>query len=105
LEQETYDRTWTDEEVALGFVGDVGDLMKLVLAQNGVRNIPDADRPFHNWNFQDKILDADLLRSHRFCRFAYVFICVHLCNLCPINKLVDLRRSFVGQLLFLRMIE
>jgi NTP pyrophosphatase (non-canonical NTP hydrolase) len=43
LEQQTYGRAWTGEEVALGFVGDVGDLMKLVLAQNGVRNIPDAE--------------------------------------------------------------
>jgi NTP pyrophosphatase (non-canonical NTP hydrolase) len=28
--------------VALGFVGDVGDLMKLVQAMEGVRAIPDA---------------------------------------------------------------
>ncbi len=44
LEQKTYGRVWTMEEVALGFVGDVGDLMKLVLAHGGVRHIPDADR-------------------------------------------------------------
>jgi hypothetical protein len=29
LEQTKYGRAWTNEEVALGFVGDVGDLMKL----------------------------------------------------------------------------
>lgn len=40
LEARRYGRPWTDEEVALGFVGDVGDLMKLVMAQNGVRDIP-----------------------------------------------------------------
>ncbi|MEO8395172.1 MAG: MazG nucleotide pyrophosphohydrolase domain-containing protein, partial [Chloroflexota bacterium] len=31
-----------NDEIALGFVGDVGDLAKLVIAQNGVRDIPDA---------------------------------------------------------------
>ena len=44
LEQATYGRPWTNEEIALGFVGDVGDLMKLVMAHNGVRNIPDAQK-------------------------------------------------------------
>ena len=44
LEQATYGRTWAREEVALGFVGDVGDLMKLILAKNGVRAIPDAEQ-------------------------------------------------------------
>ncbi len=43
LEQRTYGRSWTREEVAIGFVGDVGDLMKLVMAHAGVRAIPDAD--------------------------------------------------------------
>jgi NTP pyrophosphatase (non-canonical NTP hydrolase) len=38
-----YGRAWTDEEIALGFVGDVGDLAKLILARQGVRAIPDAD--------------------------------------------------------------
>ena len=33
---------WTSEEIALGFVGDVGDLAKLVVAENGRRNIPDS---------------------------------------------------------------
>lgn len=42
LEQARYGRSWTDEEIALGFVGDVGDLMKLIQAQNGVRDIPEA---------------------------------------------------------------
>lgn len=44
LEQTTYGRTWTGEEIALGFVGDVGDLMKLILAKNGVRAIPEAEQ-------------------------------------------------------------
>jgi NTP pyrophosphatase (non-canonical NTP hydrolase) len=42
LEQATHGRPWTREEVAMGFVGDVGDLAKLVMAQSGVRDIPDA---------------------------------------------------------------
>lgn len=42
LEQARYRRSWTNDEIALGFVGDVGDLAKLVIAQNGVRDIPDS---------------------------------------------------------------
>jgi NTP pyrophosphatase (non-canonical NTP hydrolase) len=40
-EREQFGRTWTNEELVLGFVGDVGDLVKLVHAANGVRDIPD----------------------------------------------------------------
>lgn len=42
LEQKRYGATWTNEELALGFVGDVGDLAKLAIAQNGRRDIPDS---------------------------------------------------------------
>ena len=41
-ERRKYGRTWTREEIALGLVGDVGDLAKLVQAREGVRDIPDA---------------------------------------------------------------
>ena len=41
-ERERNGRPWTEQEIALGFVGDVGDLMKLVQAASGVREIPDA---------------------------------------------------------------
>lgn len=44
FERSRYGRAWTDEEIALGFVGDVGDLVKLVQAKNGVRDIPDVDQ-------------------------------------------------------------
>ena len=37
-------RPWTREEIMQGFVGDVGDLMKLVMAKTGVRAIADTDR-------------------------------------------------------------
>jgi hypothetical protein len=33
-------RVWTREEFLLGFVGDVGDLAKLVMAQEGARDVP-----------------------------------------------------------------
>ncbi len=38
-------REWTGEELALGFVGDVGDLMKLIQTKEGIRvadNVDDA---------------------------------------------------------------
>lgn len=43
FEQQNYGVSWTNEELALGFVGDVGDLVKLVMAQSGRRIIPDAE--------------------------------------------------------------
>lgn len=42
LETARHGRPWSREEVALGFVGDVGDLAKLVQAAEGVRDIPEA---------------------------------------------------------------
>ena len=41
-EKQLYGSPWTSEEIALGFVGDVGDLAKLVLAENGRRNIENS---------------------------------------------------------------
>jgi len=35
------ERKWTREDVMMGFVGDVGDLAKLVMAHQNIRNIPD----------------------------------------------------------------
>lgn len=43
-EQARTGRPWTREEIMQGFVGDVGDLMKLVMAKAGSRTIADADR-------------------------------------------------------------
>ena len=43
LEEKTYGKQWTSEQIAQGFVGDVGDLMKLVLAKSGVREIEQVD--------------------------------------------------------------
>ena len=44
LDRERYGRTWTPEEVALGLVGDVGDLAKLVQGKAGVRPRADLDQ-------------------------------------------------------------
>ncbi len=41
-EKQQYGSAWTSEEVALGFVGDVGDLAKLIMAENGRRNIANS---------------------------------------------------------------
>ncbi|MDR1197268.1 MAG: nucleotide pyrophosphohydrolase [Candidatus Nomurabacteria bacterium] len=35
-------RRWNGEELALGFVGDVGDLVKLIQATEGIREIDGA---------------------------------------------------------------
>ena len=42
LETRKYGRIWTTEELALGLVGDVGDLAKLIQAHAGVRDIDDC---------------------------------------------------------------
>lgn len=42
LEIKRYGRTWTTQELALGFMGDVGDLAKLIQAHAGVRTIDDC---------------------------------------------------------------
>lgn len=34
---------WSNQEIMEGFVGDVGDLMKLVMAKEGARQIDDVD--------------------------------------------------------------
>lgn len=43
LEIKRWGRPWTTQELALGFVGDVGDLAKLVQAHAGVRDIDDLE--------------------------------------------------------------
>lgn len=35
--------TWGIRDYAMGFVGDVGDLQKLVMAKENLRDIPDVD--------------------------------------------------------------
>ena len=66
-------RAWNVEDIALGFVGDVGDLAKLVQAAAGIRDANDLDaRLAHElgdclWAvlvLSDK-LDVDLERAFR----------------------------------------
>jgi NTP pyrophosphatase (non-canonical NTP hydrolase) len=42
LEIKRYGRIWTTGELALGFIGDVGDLAKLIQANAGIRDIDDS---------------------------------------------------------------
>lgn len=42
-ETRLHGRAWSPQEIALGFVGDVGDLAKLVQGKAGVRRIEDLD--------------------------------------------------------------
>lgn len=35
--------TWGVRDYAMGFVGDVGDLQKLIMAKENLRDIPDVD--------------------------------------------------------------
>lgn len=46
IEHERYGRSWTREEIMLGFLGDVGDLAKLVQGKEGVRPRDDLDEAF-----------------------------------------------------------
>lgn len=41
-ERRLYGSPWTSEEIMLGLVGDVGDLAKLVVAENGKRDIENS---------------------------------------------------------------
>jgi NTP pyrophosphatase (non-canonical NTP hydrolase) len=43
LESAKWGRAWSKEEVMQGFVVDVGDLMKLVMAKSGLRQVDDVD--------------------------------------------------------------
>jgi len=43
LEKAKYGKEWTTPQIAQGLVGDVGDLMKLVMAKEGIREAEDVD--------------------------------------------------------------
>jgi NTP pyrophosphatase (non-canonical NTP hydrolase) len=43
LEKEKFGREWSAQELMGGFVGDVGDLSKLVQAKSGIRDATDVD--------------------------------------------------------------
>jgi len=70
-EQARSGRAWTREEIMQGFVGDVGDLMKLVMAKSGARPVADVDRKLAHelsdclWSILvlAKLYDVDLERE------------------------------------------
>ena len=43
FEKQQYGREWSREEIALGLMGDVGDLAKLIQSKEGVRKSDDLD--------------------------------------------------------------
>ena len=43
FEEQKYGRSWTVNDLVHGFVGDVGDLSKLVQAKSGIREIQDVN--------------------------------------------------------------
>ncbi|MFF8918245.1 MazG nucleotide pyrophosphohydrolase domain-containing protein [Streptomyces sp. NPDC015032] len=57
-------RVWTRSEFMLGFVGDVGDLAKLVMAEEGAREIP-GGRPALEHELADCLWSV-LILAHRY---------------------------------------
>ena len=43
LEKKKYGKEWTREQIAEGLVGDIGDLIKLVMAKSGIRDKENVD--------------------------------------------------------------
>lgn len=43
LEMKKYGKKWTNSQIAEGFVGDVGDLMKIIMAKEGLREMENID--------------------------------------------------------------
>lgn len=42
-EKAEFGREWTKEEIAMGLVGDIGDLAQVVMAKSGIRKIENVD--------------------------------------------------------------
>ena len=70
-EKQRFDSPWTSEEIMLGFVGDVGDLAKLIMAESGRRDIADSKEKLEHelsdclWSVivLSRLHDIDLERS------------------------------------------
>jgi len=43
LNQIKRDTTWNEQQLMAGFVGDVGDLSKIIMAKHGLRDMEDVD--------------------------------------------------------------
>ena len=44
VEMKKYGKEWTREQIVQGFVGDVGDLVKLVMSKEGIRDMENVDK-------------------------------------------------------------
>ncbi len=44
IEKSKIGREWTTQEIMMGFVGDIGDLTKLIMASGGIREIDDVNK-------------------------------------------------------------
>lgn len=70
-EKQLYGSSWTSEDIALGFVRDVGDLANLIMAENGRRNIANSEEKLEHELFDclwsvivlSRLHDIDLDRS------------------------------------------
>lgn len=43
-ESKTFGKKWSSQHIAQGLVGDIGDLMKIIMAKEGFRSADDVDR-------------------------------------------------------------
>ena len=43
LNQEKRNVTWNEQQLMAGFIGDVGDLSKIIMAKHGLRAMDDVD--------------------------------------------------------------
>jgi NTP pyrophosphatase (non-canonical NTP hydrolase) len=43
LEEKKFGRAWSIQEVAMGLASDVGDVLRLIMAREGRRDIPEAE--------------------------------------------------------------
>lgn len=80
LEIKRHGRVWTTEELALGFVGDVGDLAKLIQANAGIRHIE---------NFKSKL-------GHELSDCLWSIIV--LANKCGVDLETELSKNIGGQM-------
>jgi len=44
LEKKKYGKAWDKSQIAQGFAGDAGNLMKIIMAKEGLRDMDDIDK-------------------------------------------------------------
>ena len=64
FEKEKCGKIWSNTEIAMGFVGDVGDLMKLIMVKEGLRK-----------NKNMKNIDQDLKDELSDCLWSILVLC------------------------------